>query len=206
MGLEPEARAFDKLRFAGALTTATHSMNRVASRSNLRPAKHAHSHKGGLRTVAVFEALKGLLALVSAYFLIVLIRRDVDFGDAAQHVLFSLHISPSHHWTQEFLRAANKMSDINVMMVAALAVTYATLRFVEGYGLWKQRAWAEWLAIVSGCIYIPFEVYKVVRRPNELHLAILGINILVVLYIGWVRWEEIKVARERATPVPHESG
>jgi len=92
------------------------------------------------------------------------------------------------------------------MMVAALAVTYATLRFVEGYGLWKQRAWAEWLAIVSGCIYIPFEVYKVVRRPNELHLAILGINILVVLYIGWVRWEEIKVARERATPVPHESG
>ncbi|MGO9518766.1 MAG: DUF2127 domain-containing protein [Candidatus Korobacteraceae bacterium] len=206
MGLEPEARAFDKLRFAGALTTATHSMNRVASRSNLRPAKHAHSHKGGLRTVAVFEALKGLLALVSAYFLIVLIRRDVDFGDAALHVLFSLHISPSHHWTQEFLRAANKMSDINVMMVAALAVTYATLRFVEGYGLWKQRAWAEWLAIVSGCIYIPFEVYKVVRRPNELHLAILGINILVVLYIGWVRWEEIKLARERATAVPHESG
>ena len=181
-------------------------MNSIATRTHLRHTTYAHSHKGGLRTVAVFEALKGLLALVSAYFLIVLIRRDVDFGDAALHVLFSLHISPSHHWTQEFLRAANKMSDINVMMVAALAVTYATLRFVEGYGLWKQRAWAEWLAIVSGCIYIPFEVYKVVRRPNELHLAILGINILVVLYIGWVRWEEIKLARERATAVPHASG
>ena len=75
----------------------------------------------------------------------------------------------------------------------------------KGYGLWRQRAWAEWLAIISGCIYIPFEVYKVVRRPNELHWAILGINILVVLYIAWVRWDEIMAARERAMPVPSAS-
>jgi uncharacterized membrane protein (DUF2068 family) len=35
----------------------------------------------------------------------------------------------------------------------------------------------------------------VVRHPNELHWVILGINILVVLYIAWVRWDEIKGAR-----------
>ena len=148
--------------------------------------------------VAVFEAFKGALALASAYFLIVLIRRDVDFQDAAEHILFSLHISPSNHWSQRFLHAADQLSGINLAMIAAIAVTYAALRFAEGYGLWRQRVWAEWLAIISGCIYIPFEVYKVVRRPNELHWAILGINILVVLYIGWVRWDEIKAAHEPA--------
>jgi uncharacterized membrane protein (DUF2068 family) len=176
-------------------------MNRVASRSNLRPAKHTHSHKGGLRTVAVFEAFKGLLAIISAYFLITLIRRDVDFEYAAEHILFSLHISPHHRWSREFLHAAGKISGTSIAMIAAIAITYAALRFAEGYGLWKQRAWAEWLAIVSGCIYLPFEIYKVIRRPNELHWAILGINILVVLYIGWVRWDEIKAARERKMPV-----
>src|SRR5271165_3035609 len=98
-------------------------MNSIATRTHLRHTTYAHSHKGGLRTVAVFEALKGLLALVSAYFLIVLIRRDVDFEDAALHILFSLHISPSHHWSQQFLRAANQISGINLAMITAIAIT-----------------------------------------------------------------------------------
>ena len=165
----------------------------------------AHSHKGGLRTVAVFEAFKGALALASAYFLIVMIQRDVDFEEAALHVLFSLHISPSHHWSQEFLHAADKMSSVNVVMIGAIAIVYAVLRFAEGYGLWRQRAWAEWLAIISGCAYLPLELYKVVRRPNQLHWAILGINILVVVYIAWVRWDEIKASHQKTTPAPEAS-
>jgi uncharacterized membrane protein (DUF2068 family) len=175
-------------------------MNRIATRTYPRRTKHAHSHKGGLRMVAVFEALKGALALASAYFLIIMIRRDVDFEDAAEHILFSLHINPSHRWSQEFLHAADKISGVNLAMIATIAVTYAALRFAEGYGLWRQRAWAEWLAIISGCAYLPYEIYKVIRRPNQLHWAILGINILVVLYIGWVRWDEIKAARLRSAP------
>ena len=194
---------FDKLRCAGSAIDLTQGMNSKVTRSYRRG--RAHSHKGGLRTVAVFEALKGVLALASAYVLIVMIQRDVDFEDAAEHILFSLHINPSHHWTQEFLHAANKISDLNFAMIAAIAITYAALRFAEGYGLWRQRAWAEWLAIVSGCAYIPFEIYKVIRRPNQLHWAILGINILVVLYICWVRWDEIKAEREEATLAPKGS-
>lgn len=201
MKRNPETLPFDKLRCAGAVIEATQGMNSKLTRSHRRTGR-AHSHKGGLRTVAVFEALKGALALASAYVLIVMIQRDVDFQDAAEHILFSLHISPSHHWTQEFLHAANKISDLNFAMIGAIAITYAVLRFAEGYGLWRQRAWAEWLAIVSGCVYLPFEIYKVIRRPNQLHWAILGINILVVLYICWVRWDEIKAGREQATLEP----
>jgi uncharacterized membrane protein (DUF2068 family) len=169
--------------------------------TTLAPTSPAHTHKKGLRTVAVFEALKGVLALASAYFLTVMIRRDVDFEEAAEHILFSLHINPSRHWSQEFLHAADKISGVNLAMISAIAITYAALRFAEGYGLWKQRAWAEWLAIISGCAYLPFEIYKVIRRPNELHWAILGINILVVLYIAWVRWDEITAARQRAPAI-----
>jgi uncharacterized membrane protein (DUF2068 family) len=204
MKQNPETLAFDKLRSVGAVIEVTQGMNSKVTRSH-RCTRRGYSHKGGLRTVAVFEALKGALALASAYVLIVMIQRDVDFEDAAVHILFSLHISPSHHWTQEFLHAANKISDLNFAMIAAIAITYAVLRFAEGYGLWRQRAWAEWLAIVSGCVYLPFEIYKVIRRPNQLHWAILGINILVVLYICWVRWDEIKAAREEATLAPERS-
>ena len=156
-----------------------------------------HSHRAGLRTVAFVEALKGVVALLGAYWFIHMIRHDVDFEEAAEHVLFRFHISLNHRLSQQFLHVADKVSNTSIAMVATIAITYATLRFFEGYGLWKQRVWAEWLAIVSGCIYLPFEIYSLVRHPNELHWIILGINILVVLYIAWVRWDEIKAAHER---------
>src|ERR1035438_7793829 len=176
-------------------------MNSIATRTHLRNTTGEHSHKGGLRMVAVFEALKGALALASAYFLIVMIRRDVDFQEAAEHILFRSHINPSRHWSQEFLHAADKISGTSIVMIGAIAITYAILRFAEGYGLWRHRAWAEWLAIVSGCVYLPFEIYKVIRRSNQLHWTILGINILVVLYIAWPPCDEIAAARLRASEI-----
>jgi uncharacterized membrane protein (DUF2068 family) len=154
------------------------------------------ARRAGLRTVALFEALKGVVALLGAFVFIRMIRHDVDFGEAAEHILFRFHINPSHHrWSQQVLHAADKISEANIAMILGLAIGYATLRAVEGYGLWKARAWAEWLAIISGCLYLPFEVYEVIRHPNELHWIVLGINIVVVLYIGWVRWDEIKASR-----------
>jgi len=163
-----------------------------------------HPHRAGLRTVALVEALKGVLALFGAYVLIRMIRHDVDFGEAAEHILFFFHISLKHHLSRQFLEAADKLSSTSLGTIFGIAIGYATLRFLEGYGLWKQRVWAEWLAIVSGCVYIPFEVYKLVRRPNQFHWVVLIINIMVVLYIAWVRWDEIKAAREQRPRLPAE--
>ena len=156
------------------------------------------SHRAGLRTVALVEALKGVLALLVALAFIHMIHKDVDFGDVAERILHHLHIGLHHRLAQQFLNAAGKLSDAHIATVLGIAIAYAVLRFAEGYGLWKQRAWAEWLAIVSGCLYVPFEVRHVFRHPNELNWIILIINILVVLYIAWVRWDEIKAARAAA--------
>ncbi len=147
----------------------------------------------------MFEALKGVVALLVAYAFIHMIHKDVDFGDVAERILRFLHIGLHHHLAQQFMSAAGKLSDAHIATVLGLAIVYATLRFVEGYGLWKQRAWAEWLAIASGCLYIPIEIQRLVRHPNEFHWSILIINILVVLYIAWVRWDEIKAARALQT-------
>jgi uncharacterized membrane protein (DUF2068 family) len=57
--------------------------------------------------------------------------------------------------------------------------------------------WAEWLAIVSGAIYLPFELYNLIRRPSAFHWVILLINIAIVVYIAWVRWDEIKSRQRR---------
>jgi uncharacterized membrane protein (DUF2068 family) len=97
------------------------------------------AHKAGLRTVALVEALKGVLALMGAYVFIRMIRRDVDFEDAAEHILFFFHIDPNRHLSHQFLDAVDKLSSTSIGMILGIAIAYSTLRFLEGYGLWRQR-------------------------------------------------------------------
>lgn len=190
------SRNIEEVRWTERRASHFSGMSRIATTPDRKSALRRRARRAGLRTVALFEALKGVVALIGASVFIRMIRHDVDFGDAAEHILFRFHINPSHHrWSQQVMHAADRISEANIAMILGLAIGYATLRFIEGYGLWKARAWAEWLAIISGCLYLPVEVYEVIRHPNELHWIILAINILVVLYIGFVRWDEIRAHR-----------
>lgn len=79
------------------------------------------------------------------------------------------------------------MNDSRLMALAGLAFLYATLRFVEAYGLWRMRTWAEWLAIVAGSIYLPVEVYEMSRRATWMRGCVLLTNLLIVVYLVSVR-------------------
>jgi len=150
----------------------------------------SHSHLKGLRTVAVVEAAKGVLVLAVAFALIALLRKDVDLQDAAMNVLDFLHIDPDRRMAGLFLDAAGKVMDWNVIVVGVGAFAYSALRFIETYGLWRERIWAEWLAIISGALYIPIEVFELLRHATAMRWGLLITNILVVAYIAWVRWDE----------------
>jgi uncharacterized membrane protein (DUF2068 family) len=94
-----------------------------------------------------------------------------------------LHISPDHHFAQVFLDWADTLTEAKLWAVAAVAAAYSFLRFVEAYGLWCAKAWAEWIALVSGALYLPFEVYKLIHHPSLFHICVLLINLAVVLYM-----------------------
>lgn len=176
-----------------------HSSNLTAlrelSRTRCDAVAHSKGHKKGLRTVAVIEAVKGVLAIAGSLFFLEIIRKNVDLEDAAQNLLYYLHIDPDRRLSHAFVMMAGKVMDANVALVLTFAFLYSAARFIESYGLWRQRVWGEWMAIISGAIYLPYELYKLIRHPNWIHWAILLINIAVVLYIAWVRWEEISARR-----------
>ena len=49
------------------------------------------------------------------------------------------------------------------------------------------RAWAEWFAILSGAVYLPIEIYKLVHHATALKAAIFLINMGIVGYVAYVR-------------------
>ncbi len=156
---------------------------------------HGSNHKKGLRAVAAVEFVKGALTIAAGFVFLEIMHKNVDLEDAAQNLLYYLHIDPDRRLSQVLVHAAGKVMDANVKVVITIAFVYAAGRFIESYGLWRQRVWAEWLAIISGAVYLPFELYKLVRKPNLVHWVILLVNLAVVVYIAWVRWDEVSARR-----------
>jgi uncharacterized membrane protein (DUF2068 family) len=137
-----------------------------------------------LRGIATLEFSKGILIVLAACVFIFVVRESSDLGQA---ILDLLHISPDHHFARVFLRWADSLADMKTWAVAGVAFSYSTLRFVEAYGLWKARAWAEWIALLSASLYVPFEAYSWMRQPNLFHSSLLFINLAVVFYMAYLR-------------------
>jgi uncharacterized membrane protein (DUF2068 family) len=146
---------------------------------------HSHEHRArlrALRSVAMFEFAKGVLVLGA-----VISLHWLDPNDMADAFLNFLHISPDRHFAHLLMSMADKLSDIRFWHLAVGACCYSGLRFAEATGLWHARPWAEWVALVSGAIYLPVEVRILWRHPSLLHAAILIINIAIVLFMFYLR-------------------
>ncbi len=142
----------------------------------------------GLRGVALFEAGKGALAVLAAIWVLTL--RHKDMKEVAENLLQALHkvlhINPDRHLFQVIQRSVGGLTHSGLHVIASLIALYATIRFVEATGLWLEKEWAEWFALISGAAYMPFEIYELVRHPTSFKWGILGINALIVLYMAWL--------------------
>lgn len=149
------------------------------------------AHKG-LRTIAVIEAAKGAFVLAVGFGLLGFLDRDTEA--LAEQLVRHLHLNPAKHYPHIFIAAMGRLDDSRLLMLAGLALLYATVRFIEAYGLWRERLWAEWFAALSGGIYIPAEIYKLSTGFTFLRLSILVTNLVVVTYLVWVLSESKRKA------------
>jgi uncharacterized membrane protein (DUF2068 family) len=161
---------------------------------HLPQAVDEHASKAGLRAVASFEATKGVLALLVAVILIAVRHR---MEDLAEELLYHLHIGFDQKWAQALLHGASDLSDMRVWTVLLVAMAYAAVRFVEAWGLWYRRVWAEWFALLSGTLYLPIEVFKVIEHKHWLPVAVLAINLAIVLYMLEIRVTEMRSHRRK---------
>ena len=146
----------------------------------------------------MFEALKGALVFSAGFGLLSLVHRDLQA--MAERLVRHSHLNPAHHYPRIFIQAASHTNDARLRHLAALAFLYAAVRFVEAYGLWRMRVWAEWFAIISGSVYLPVEIYEIFRRATWIRGLILLTNLLIVAYLLEVRFLSHRRARAAHSP------
>ena len=139
-----------------------------------------------LRSIALFEAFKGLAALLIGIGLVELLHHDL------RHLVLELvghfGLDAAQPFPALLLHAADVLNHTPLATLELLLGAYLAIRLTEAYGLWRQQAWAEWLGALSGGLYIPFELQHLAHEPNALSAAVLAVNVLVVGFLALQLW------------------
>lgn len=145
---------------------------------------------GTLHAIALFEGAKGVAAIAASVGLLSLAHHDVRA--MAYALIGHFHLDPDAHYPRMLLYDATWLASANLRPVVLLAWLYASIRLLEGYGLWKDRAWAEWLASLSGALYLPLELSHLLKHTTAINGVVLAGNISVVAYMALRLWRRKK--------------
>lgn len=137
-----------------------------------------------LQAVAGVEFFKGVFVVLMGICALLLLHKDAWLY--AESLLAVFHINTDRHIAQVFLDFADNVTDARLWAAARIAFAYSALRFIEAYGLWKCRTWAEWVALVSGTLLLPMEVRELFRGVTLIRCGLLVGNIGIVLYMLYV--------------------
>jgi uncharacterized membrane protein (DUF2068 family) len=155
--------------------------------ATMHPVVRDPQHIKGVRTVATVELTKGVIVLLAALGLLTI--RHKSIWGIAESLLEFLHVNPYHHFVGVFIDLVSRVSDVRLWKIALVASIYVILRFIEAYGLWYTLPWAEWMAAITGAIYVPFEVDDLIRKPTWFRLLVLVVNLGIVLYMLYLRYD-----------------
>lgn len=139
------------------------------------------STKKGLKVIAALEGSKGICSILIAFGLHVLAGQNLQ--QVAESIVRYVNLDPTSHFPSVFITTASNISQGDINLVICLVLFYALIRLIEAYGLWKGLLWIEWFALISGAIYLPFEIYEIILNTNILSVGVFFINVCVVVYM-----------------------
>jgi uncharacterized membrane protein (DUF2068 family) len=163
----------------------------------MRPSNLSSVRNNALHAIALFEGLKGLAAIAASLGLLSLVHHDVRA--IAYALMGHFHVNPDARFPQMLLNDISALQNANLRQVVLLAWGYAAIRLTEGYGLWRDKAWAEWLAAVSGAVYLPLELSHLLAHTTAINGLVLAGNLAVVAYMVARLWRRRKQGTEDST-------
>jgi uncharacterized membrane protein (DUF2068 family) len=138
-----------------------------------------------LYAIIAIKLLKGLVFValaVAAYTL-----SDNDLPAEFHHLLHLLRVNPERKFFADLAVQIGKVTEANVLWVAAGTLVYSLFSLTEGIGLMFRVSWACWMAIGESAFFIPIEVYELIKpahKPSWMVFIILVINIVIVWYLA----------------------
>ena len=136
-----------------------------------------------LKLIAFFRWSKAAVLIGAAFGAMRLLHPGV-----AQRIArwaMQLPFAAQHRFVSEGIAKLTHLDTTKVEWIVAGLFAYAALFTVEGFGLWLEKRWGEWLTVVATTSFIPFELYELWKRATLVRGAMLVTNVAIVIYLVW---------------------
>ena len=145
---------------------------------------HAGTRPGGLLAIAIFKLAKSVFFFCVGLGLFHLLHRDLS--EAAQRLATALHFEPEWRITALLTEKITLLDPKKLRGLGFFAFAYSAIAMTEGVGLFLEKVWAEYLTLSLTVMFLPWELYELMRRPDWTRLGLLVINLLVLAYLLWI--------------------
>jgi uncharacterized membrane protein (DUF2068 family) len=140
-----------------------------------------HSGSKGLFLIGSYKLLEGLLLAAIGVGLLKLLHRDV--AALVTHWVHVLRVDPDNRYIHRLLARIFVVSPKQLRELSVGTFFYAAVRLTEGTGLLLRKRWAEYLTIVMTGVFIPLEVYELVKHYTTLKLGVFVVNAAILWYL-----------------------
>ena len=81
------------------------------------------------------------------------------------------------------IHSALTLHQNTIKLIAAGVLVYALLEVVEGIGLWLEKRWGEYFAMIVTSLGLPYEIYDLTEKITVTRVLFFLINLALVIYL-----------------------
>lgn len=131
--------------------------------------------------IGLFKLFKALLLIAVGIGAIEFLHKNLS--STVTHWIQILHVDPDNRFIHRILVRIFRVTPKQLKELSVGTFFYAALFTVEGMGLVLRKHWAEYFTIVTTGLFIPLELYELVRHFTAIKLAVTVVNVLIVWYL-----------------------
>lgn len=144
----------------------------------------------GLKLIAIFKLIKGILLLIVGIGALTLVHKDV--AEFFSRWGSELRIDPDNRFIHSIMLKLDMIDGRKLHEISAGTFFYSALLLTEGIGLILRKRWAEYFTVIVTASFIPLEVYELFQRVTVIRIIVFVINIAVVWYLVRLLFRERK--------------
>jgi uncharacterized membrane protein (DUF2068 family) len=137
-----------------------------------------------LRVIIGYKVVKGLLTVTAG--IIIGGALVFGFGPRLQAHAARIHFHATGAWALYAAEFFSKLTTPRWLRWSAVALELdGAVCFLEAWALREGHAWGPWLVVVITALFLPTEVYELVRHPHLSRALLLLANLGILFFLAW---------------------
>jgi uncharacterized membrane protein (DUF2068 family) len=137
-----------------------------------------------LRVIIGYKVAKGLLTATAGF--IIAGALAFGFGPALQAHAARVHFHVTGGWALHLAELFAKLTTPRWLRWSAVALELdGAVCFLEAWALREGHAWGPWLVVGITALFLPADVYELIRHPRVSRALLLLANLAILVFLAW---------------------